>query len=372
MSVTIDEMRPKLHTVDQLRARLESTEPLTEHVYLPSSGKPAGPIFDIGMGVSGGLSPERFLELQDTDLVGEFHLPGGTEWLLTKESLLEATSMAGLPRGYVERTPLSLIQPLVNYWIGASPKGVKALVMDDAVHAFTRPTVFPYSNVRLLDEALASIEATYGTGTEVLVDYKSRHELRKTAFRLIVPDTERDIDSARHTTARPDTWSTGVQVRNSLTGTGTTNLNGYLFAWTCTNGMTSQLVGSGNWSRRGAGAGDEVYEWARSAVDEILGGLEHEFEALDQLPQIELEGEVNDAVRDIFERYAVPMRARESIIQFLVETDDLTAYGLHAAITQSANLSDASPELVERMLEIGGSLPHALASRCEACHRVVL
>jgi hypothetical protein len=83
----------------------------------------------------------------------------------------------------------------------------------------------PFSNLRLLERALEGIEAHYGAG-EVLVDSKFAHSLRRTDIRLIVPENRR----AMHRTGTDDdTWSAGIQLKNSLIGDVQTSIDGYLF-----------------------------------------------------------------------------------------------------------------------------------------------
>jgi hypothetical protein len=162
----------------------------------------------------------------------------------------------------------------------------------------------------------------------------------------------------------------GVQLLNSLIGEHPTSLSGYEFAWWCTNGATSEINQSGSWSRRGVDDDVNVYSWARDAVDEILGGLEDEFDVLQALTDIELTDEVGQTLQDVFELYRVPSAARADILSNMVESEDTTAYGIHAAITAAANSSDLSADAVTHLLDIGGAYPRAITSRCGACHRV--
>lgn len=359
-----EQVRPKLLTVDQARERLSVTEPVGE-VLFPTTGKSAEVAkFHLTAAWNTGLA-----NAAGTDVVGVTVTIGGQEYQLTRDAMLEATSYIGLTKAYVSKTPAQLIEPNVNWWYQNRPGELKALVSGDRVLAFTRPTIHPFSNLRLLDTALEGIAGVYGAG-EVLVDYKFQHDLRQTAVRLIVPAHVR-----RPREEQP--WSAGVQFRNSLSGEKPLTLEGYLFCWWCTNGAVSTHAQSGAWNRRSGGQDDEsVTEWARHAVDEILGGLEHEFDALDELantpiPFVTEDGvpDAGAALVDVFEQYRVPLESREAIIEQMVNQDDMTMYGVMQAVTQAAN-GDVRENVRQSLMEIGGDLPRANATRCATCRRI--
>jgi hypothetical protein len=159
-------------------------------------------------------------------------------------------------------------------------------------------------------------------------------------------------------------------MRNSIVGEKPLSLRGYLFAWVCTNGATSVHASSGNYNRRTMGQGEEVYDWARGQVDAILGGLEHELDAVTELTTVQLDGGVSQVMQSMFERYRVPLASRQQVIENLVDSDDLTAYGLMAAVTQAANVDSLPFGQVASLLEIGGDLPHSMSTRCQSCNRL--
>lgn len=368
MTITASEMAQQGHLIPvaDIRERLGATEPLSQIAFTPGD-KIA---FKLQPGWNHGLDGKDGTEVVEAEIK-----VAGVTYQLTKDATLEATSLCGIPRGYVERTPASLIEPHLNYWLGngaALGKDVKLLAAGDVGQALTRATVVPYSNNRLLDAALLGIHEKYGAEeADVFVDYKFRHSVRSTFLRLVVPEQVRRIESARDTDDSPDNWSTGLQIRNSLTGEVTTELQGYLFAWWCTNGSISTHSTSGAWSRRGGASGGDVFDWAQHAVDEILGGLEHELDAVQQLTDIDLGDDMATTVRDLFTTYKVPVAARERIIELLTESEGNTMYDVQAAITAAANAGDLSPGAEAQLLTIGGDLPRAFAARCGECHRVV-
>lgn len=351
MSVTLDEMRDSLISVDEVRQRLATTEPVSSHEFVTGEAS-----FTVNADVANQPSTVRF---------------GNKEFAIAPTAMLEATSLCGLPKGYVSRTPVTLIEPQVNYWFQngfKENKAWKALVVGDTVEALTRGTVQPFSNLALLDQVVAGIQNRFGSDVEILADYKFHHTLAGTHLRLIVPSQGRVIQD---TGVDDDQWSIGIQMKNSQTALEATSVEGYLFRWWCTNGAISTRNESGVWSRRSGGQGDEVYEWMRSAVDEILGGFESALDDVQHMVHVPIEGEVNAALRDVFDTYKVPVAERAAIIEHMVESDDLTMYGLMQAITQVANSESVSPGHVDQLMRIGGDLPRATAERCGACHRLM-
>lgn len=361
MTITSDDVREQLITVDQLAEELGKTEPLE----------------DIEFGVDSDSEKMRW-QLPLRWNMGMKEAPGvmltaatvnlkGKEYQLTKDALLQATSSIGLQRDYVLKTPGPMVEEHLNYWLNQYDKTRKLLVTSDTALAVTKGTVTPISNVSLLEVAMKGLREEYGADAEILVDYKRHHDLRRTNFRLVVPEKQRVMKSAR---AETDAWSLGLDVQNSLTVESPTKLRGYMFAWFCTNGQTSTHASSGSYSRKGSPSAQEALLWAEASVEGVLGGLEHELDNIEALVDMPIEGNVTTTLHDIFDRYKVPAGARQGIIEQLVENDDLSMYGVLAAITQAANHGGMSPQIVSRLLEIGGDLPSQASGRCESCHRL--
>ena len=164
------------------------------------------------------------------------------------------------------------------------------------------------------------------------MDFKFQHDLRRTAARIIVPEIVHDVRDG-------DPWSAGLQFKQSVVGEKPLVLSGYLFRYWCTNGAITTHNESGNYNRRKFGEGEEVYEWARERVDEILGGFEHEFDVLDELARTEIPRLGPDdtqsrtlALFDVFQTYGVPVEQRDAIMQVLTDSDDFTVWLMQASL----------------------------------------
>lgn len=365
MTITAADMESKLLTLDQVYERFEPTEGLSSmQLMMDGTDKYH---FTLPTGWNVGLKDQHGEFLTDATVDVE----GKGEYRLTKDAILAITSSIGITMQYVCRTPGPMIENHLNYWAShTSEKAMKLLHGKENVIAMTKPGIEPFSNVQLVEQALDVFKEKYGANPEdIRADYKFQHDLRRTSVRLIVPEVVRNITSAR-AGGSSDQWSMGVQFRNSIIGELPTALNGYLFAWFCTNGAISTHASSGKYNRRTMGQGDNVLEWARASVDEILGGLEHELDAVEELTTTAIDGGIENVLADIFQTYRVPMDARQTIISALAEADDLSAYGVMNAITQAANQHGLLDTAVTSLMEIGGDMGRAFAERCQSCHRV--
>lgn len=365
-TITHETLDTKLLSLDDLKDKLSSTEPLTQIEFVPDSSDGDKVYFHLPAGWNAGLKDEVGTHV--TDAVMEVN---GTEYELTKDAALQATSAIGLTRDYVMKTPGTLVQNHLNYWYSVMPsKQMKLLAVGDKGLAFTKGSVSPISNLAVLDRALQVIHSKFGKEAEVMVDYKAHHDLRLSQYRLILPEQSKLIHSNRSGDETEDKWSIGLDFQNSLTAEAPLQAKGYLFAWWCTNGATSNHAASGSYSRKGSPSEEDALDWIEAAVENVFDGLSHELDSVADLVAVDIEGEVNHTLQDVFERYKVPQAVRQEIINEMVESEDLTMYGVMAAITAAANHTNLSPQVVKRLLEVGGDLPASASGRCDSCHRL--
>jgi hypothetical protein len=360
-AVSIDEMRDQLLTMDEVRDRLRRTEPLTELTF---------PVDDeVHFEVEPGWADGK----EDYDPTGAFvNTPGGGRFELSKLALLEAGAAVGIPRHKQQAWPSETVAELLNWWFtgGAGGKEFKVLSHERAdaeplALGMCRGTITPFPNLTLVDIALERIQHKFGD-VEVLGDYKLHHDLELTDLRLIVPATSRVITGTRVT---DDTWCTGIDVRNSLIGLKPTTFQGYQFRWWCTNGSTTNLASTPQFSRKGTYDTEDVWAWARQSVDEILDGLGGTLDQIQDLSGIPVDGEVTTVLRDLFAIYGIPVRERQRIIAEMANlSGDNTMYDLMQAITVAANANGLSARTVAQLLNLGGHVAEAGTDRCSEEH----
>lgn len=353
MTITASQMEDKLLTLDQVRERLAKTEPLSTDL-LTSDTK-----------IKFKLEPSwaTTLEALDgTQPVDAFITINGQERQMTKDAALQAAANVGIPSAYVRKTPASLIETHLNYWYsgGMEDKAYNALSVNGNLAAFTRPSIEPYSNLTLLSEVLSGVQDYYGDDTQILADYKIMNTLAQTDIRLIVPEEARTIHGSNMNDVPEggqDQWSAGIHFSNSLIGKSQTAVEAYLFRWWCTNGCTTNLAQAGTWNRKPSYNEMDMLEWARTSVDEVLGGLEAQFEQIQALTSLNVSGNTADIVREIFTDYQIPVSQRQRITDALLESETLTMYSIMNAITQTANEADLDPRRADKLMRIGGAIP---------------
>lgn len=354
MAITLDQMKDKLLTIEQVTKLLEKTEPLaTTHVSSDNNVK-----FRLQPDWAHGIDA-----LDKTDLVGVHLTIDGTEQQMTKEAALQAGAHFGLTAAYAKKLPASYTEKLLNYHFGQGMGGNEFHVLGVAgnVAAFTKPTLVPFSNLQLLESVVSAIHEREGD-IPIFADYKIVNSLQKTNVRLIMPTDQRVM----HDTFMPDVpdtsddvWLAGIHLRNSLTGKGQTGLEAYLFRWWCTNGATTATEGVEAWNRRANGQNDDVYDWAREQVEEIFQGLDVRFEEVQQLAHLDVGANTTDILRQIFTEYNVPVSQRDDIRESLLQSEgQLTMYRIMNAITETANDLDMPDERRDRLMRIGGAIPN--------------
>lgn len=363
--IDIELMRSKLLTVDAVKERIAPTEGLQQYEFDTDGSERVR--FDFPDGWNSNID-----SMQEYDTTNASVTIAGNEIALTKNGALDTFSTIGLGKSFGSRVPGSLVTPMVNFEYNNGANGNKSLKLlagNNGALAFIRGTVTPFSNSRLLDAVVEGVQEKYGTN-DVLIDYKLNNSLDRTNLRVIVPSQYRSIGSARAAEAGSDPWSAGIEIINSSTGKGSLELVGSLFAFWCTNGCTMEHASSGKYRRKPSLTPDDAYEWARGVVDDVFNDLAHEFDVIESLTQIPLEGELTETVNRAFERFNINDDARDIIMNNLVESDDITAYGLLNSITSAANSDTLNPNTVTSLLRAGGQFATAMhTERCESCHR---
>lgn len=372
--ITVEDMlaRDKLITVDQARAVLQSTEPLAFRSFVTGDGD----VTDIRFELASDWNAEVDTLAATSLIDGWVTLHAGSEAAsrhqLTLDGLYKATSQFGLGYKYVSRCPGDLIQDQLDYWFrtGLPNKELQLMLLgeDQVVTALTRESVDPFSNLTLLDKTFEIIQQKF-PNTPVYVDRdKLSHSQRLTHLQLVLPEVARVITGTGEV---DDRWWGGLQWTNSLTAEKQTSVEPFMFRQKCTNGYIQSVGEDSIWSRKTGGQDQEaVLAWAESAVNEALGSFEGIFDRVQGLTELRLDANtVHQTAQGLFEQYRIPVAARQRIIENLVETDNLTMYGLNNAVTQAAN-GDVSASQQQRLMRTGGDvIDHA--ERCNGCHRML-
>jgi hypothetical protein len=354
MSISINDLEQKVLSVDDVYRQLELTEPLSTVEIDSTKDIKFHMESDWAMGLDA---------LDNTDVVPVTMTIDGIERRMTKEAVNQAAAAHGLLAPYIKKVPATHIERLLNWHYGSGMGGAQFNVFatGDKVTAFTKQTLQPFSNLQLLERTIEGIKAQHGSDAPIYADYKFSNSFLKTNIRLITPTQERSILDGRMAdvpSGEDDIWYAGVHLSNSLIGKSQTTLEAYLFRYWCTNGCTTTLKDVGTWNRRLDGQNDTVYDWAKDTVEEILGGLEYQFDQVQSLTALSTEGNTADILREIFEEYKVPVSQRDEIQNTLLAVPDTTTlYHITNAITMAANDVDLDDKRRDRLMRIGGAIP---------------
>lgn len=368
VTVTLEDMKDKLYSLEDVTALLEPTENLTSYPFVADGSSKVEFQFPDNWHESG-LKDQPDLFITDVSMqVGETLRP------LTKAAVLEATSLMSIPKELAMKTPAQFLGPQLNWWYANTTKGKSVnLVMlanEHAAHAVVPQAKVVFSNLMLLEEAVKAAKAKYGSGVVLLFDKKFHHDLRRTNIRMILPEIHYDVDSARAAgSTEADTFYGGVHIANSLIGENTTLIEGYIFSWWCENGATTSHTLSSRHKRKAGEDPADVYTWAGGMAESIVDEIHGELEQLDGLTKLALEGDVVETIHTVYDHYAVPQAVRQAIQDNMTESDDITGFGLMQAITATANVPDLGWKQIEDIMRVGGDMPHVLADRCSNCHR---
>ena len=367
MTITVDDVRADTNSsatlieLDDIREILSATEPFN------STMIPVGPLVRFRLGAGWAHDIDGTADEEPVDATMQF---SNKEYQLTKEGLFTAAKIAHIPSAYLKVTPADLMELHMNYWwqrgLGEGETFQMLSVKDEAI-GFTKDSIQPFSNLRLLENVLAGIEDKYGKG-EVLVDGKFHHSLKRTDLRLIVPEKTRQI---RNTGVDNDLWSTGIHIYNSLLGIGQTEIGGYLYRYFCTNGAQDTFASAGTWNRRTNGQSDDIFEWAKTSVDEILGGLEHSLDKVQELTELDVSDGLVELIEDLATQYGIPAKDTDAIMRNMVAEKTASMYSVMQAVTASATRADLSPKQIDRLMRAGGDIIHTAHDRCDACHRPI-
>src|SRR5687768_15872626 len=156
-------MQDSLITLDAAKEILSKTEPLSTCTFSVGS--------DIWFKLdpSWNMNQEALASLDGDSVINGEVSVHGKAYQLTKDTLLEASSACGLSKGYVTKAPAKFITMQLNYWYrgGLPEKDYKFLSAGDTAFAMTRQSLQPFSNLRLVDQAVDGIREKYGNDVEI-------------------------------------------------------------------------------------------------------------------------------------------------------------------------------------------------------------
>lgn len=354
-TVTIDQMKDQLLTLDEVYNRLGEIEPFQ----LDRLDSDTSVSFDIHEDWS-----EDYSTKDTDDELNAFVTINGQEKQLTVAGLAGLAKPFGLTMHYARKIPHQIMQGLLDYHYREASDNLdlQAFSVRDKVLDIGKGTLTPFSTLAILDAVTEKVYEVYGDNVEILADYKFQNSLGATDIRLIVPEAAsvmRGTNMHDVPQGESDEWSLGVHIGNSLTGGRQTSVEPYMFRWWCTNGATETLDGVGSWNRRVSGQQvEDVCSWAATVVEETLNGMSERFSRIQRLNGVKLkEGNTAEVLQEIYQAYRVPVSQRNTVAENLLASNELNMYTLMYAITSAANDPTLNPKRVDELLRLGGGIP---------------
>jgi hypothetical protein len=267
---------------------------------------------------------------------------------------------AGIPKAYYDRMKVSapsLLAQNVNTWVGQANDRRMIRTLDGQVRAFLSDRYRPLENEDLAEAVLP-----------VLLDMDLIiMSAQITATRLYIKAVDRSIERDVPTGRKMgdgshvffDTVSPAVIISNSEVGSGRLSIETGCFTRVCTN---LAMIGTGFKKQHVGGKadilGDDVQAllsdntkkltdaavWAQ--VRDVLKGAfdAAKFEAVTKklagAAEDRIDGDVVEVVNRFAKRNALGEVTGRSILRHLIESADLSRYGLHSAITRASQDED--------------------------------
>lgn len=363
-------------TLAEVEGLLKTTEHLSSvPVNMDGTGKQT--VFSLPSGWNVGLKAKEGLEITDATMG-----IGDQTWHLSKEAALGIAHGIGLPPAYVMKTPGVLVQSHLNYWAQHSPDlNFKMLVANDNALAITKESIAQFSNTDLLYAVLETCagllpseeDSEDWTEQSLLIDGNSHHDLHGTTLRIAFPqELAVKVQTQRYGGTVEDTWTYGVQLRNSLTGKFPLSVQGFLWSPETEGGIVL-IPGAARFNRKTMGQDlFEVLEWVRSATQDVFQHLPHAADTVQTLASESIAKGLSKVLADVFQTYKVPLKGRHLVMDYVSDRQDFTYYGLVTALIKAANNPELPPHHVTTILEICGDLAEQAHDRCTSCQRLAV
>lgn len=286
----------------------------------------------------------------------------GQSFKVGRESAGQALRhVPGLSQAAIKEWPTQLLIEPLNWWYSHGDGDVRALVNQDGdVVSFTkRADAGIHSPSRMLEAIEEGLEEK-GVDVSQLYFDKVRVGLDKVSFAAITHARNAEVKEG-------DVMDAGIMFFGSPTGEAHTEISPYLNRLICTNGMVSP-VAMERWSVRG-GDGGSMYDWTKEMTISGWDAIDGELDALRNLIDIPVDGNIHNVLGDLFDRHHVPAHMRQDIVEAAVEEADGTMYGVAQAFNRHANTVEDVGAL-RHLLMVTGDVAHQ-NERCTECLRAV-
>lgn len=284
----------------------------------------------------------------------------GEDYFLTDGSFRQIAEQLSIPVPYARRIPDDLLSYTVNYFINNNNRSsLSALVEDGSLRSFMKPN-YPYISY---SEMFSAVRSAVGDNYDLRYAKLSD---TKTSFSILPNDYIDSVDGSN--------LFGGVKVIFSDAWDVHPSIDSYIWRELCSNGMINEIE-------------KKKFRVAGSSHDDILRQI-HDFSALaiEKIPELFenflklVDEPVDDYVkvlRKIVLEYKLPNKVLTRLVIFASHPDFIATISndrirnMHDIVNLityvGSHDSELTPEIRQRLMEIGGNLTLTHHDRCSSC-----
>lgn len=366
----------KVVPFDLVRDVLERTEPVEQHV-VSTTGEGN---LRISMQDDWNYDMKN---MDDSSVTSCKLYLGDTPYVVTKQAMLSLLRRIGISEKYALRTPGSLMEPHVNYWMnhaGVGAVGEESMLVvtkDPGLVVGVTSSKFPViSNLVVLNEVEEFVRDR-GFADRVYVDPRIVNNYTLTDFRLIFDEVAFTVDTTRDSGKETDKWHLGVHISNALVSSESRPLtiSGYMMEQKSLAGIIPEFSSLIGYHRSSAIDTADLRGWVRSTLDQIFDVMPVEAETIQDMPGYTFHGKVGVLTTDLFKSMKIHRSVQEAALENLMETGDMSSYGIMHAIARAVSVnadSRVAPKGVSYIQRVCGTLPARASEVCDSCGRLHL
>ena len=288
----------------------------------------------------------------------------GDSYALTDSSFRHLAGEMNIPVPYARRIPDDLLAYTMNYFVkGNRSNHLAALVEGDRLRSFMKVNAPYVSNAEMLSSVREAVGDNYTIKYGKITD-------SKVSFSILPDNYQESIDGSN--------LFGGVKISYSDAWDSHPSIDSYIWRELCSNGMINELE---NRKFRVTGSShDDVMRQIRDFSAIAIEKLPELFESFTHL----IDEKVDDymkIIRQIVLEYKLPNKVLTRLSFWAVHPDFLaTVTGekiknmndvVNLITWTGSHDSELTPEIRQRLLEIGGNLTLNHAERCGSCGSAV-
>ncbi len=284
----------------------------------------------------------------------------GSDYALTEGSFRQIAEQTNIPVPYARRIPDDLLAYTVNYFLnGSRDNHLSALVEDGRLRSFVRANTPYVSNIEMFEAVKQA------TGEEFDIKYAKISDT-KTSFSILPDKYKESIDGSNLFGGVKVTFSDAWDVHPSI--------DSYIWRELCANGMINEIEKK-KFRVTNSSHGDvlrQIRDFSYLAIEKLPDLFENFTHLIDEKVD-----DYSKVLRSIVLEYKLPNKVFTRLLFWAVSPDFLaTITGekiknmndiVNLITYTGSHDSELTPEIRQRLMEIGGNLTLTHHERCGSC-----